>query len=126
MCQEYGKIGEKNARMYTMQVLRALEYLHSEGVVHGDLKGANVLVSQDGKEIKLCDMGNSLLLKAPSPGLVSDNAIQQQASSRSLQSVNSLVYASPAWMAPETHDSKIGKSSDIWSLGCLLVEMLTG
>jgi len=65
MCQEYGKIGEKNARMYTQQVLRALAYLHEQGVVHGDLKGANVLVSQDGKEIKLCDMGNSLLLKQP-------------------------------------------------------------
>lgn len=65
MCKEYGKIGEKNARMYTQQVLRALVYLHSRDIVHGDLKGANVLVSQDGKEIKLCDMGSSLLLKAP-------------------------------------------------------------
>ena len=65
MCKEYGKIGEKNARMYTMQALKALDYLHSQNVTHGDLKGANVLVSQDGKEIKLCDMGNSLTLKAP-------------------------------------------------------------
>ena len=69
MCTEYSRIGEKNARMYTQQILRALIYLHSQNVVHGDLKGANVLVSQDGKEIKLCDMGNSLLLKTPSQNL---------------------------------------------------------
>lgn len=63
MCNGYDKIGENNVRVYTQQVLKALVYLHSKNVTHGDLKGANVLVSQDGKEIKLCDMGNSLLLK---------------------------------------------------------------
>lgn len=45
MCKEYGRIGEKNARMYTQQVLQALDYLHSQNITHGDLKGANVLVS---------------------------------------------------------------------------------
>jgi len=34
--------------------------------------------------------------------------------------------SSPAWMAPETHKQKVSKKSDIWSLGCLVVEMLTG
>ena len=75
MCSEYGRIGEKNARMYTLQVVRALVYLHEHNVVHGDLKGANVLVSQDGKEIKLCDMGNSLLLKSPPQNLELSDSI---------------------------------------------------
>lgn len=96
MCQEYGRgLGEKNARMYTYQVLSALAYLHKNNFVHGDLKGGNVLCSQNGKEIKLCDMGNSCLLK-----------VSQQPGadlSASLNSVNSLVNSSPAWMAPETH-----------------------
>ena len=95
MCREYGSIGEKNARMYTQQVLRALVYLHKNNFVHGDLKGANVLVSQDGKEIKLCDMGNSMLLKQ------TQNTTDLSAS---LNSVSSLIYSSPAWMAPETHN----------------------
>jgi len=36
--------------------------LHSKDVVHGDLKGANVLLSKDGETVKLCDLGNSRLL----------------------------------------------------------------
>ena len=65
-------------------------------------------------------MGNSLLLK---------NDMQQfdpTASIRSLQSVQSMIASSPAWMAPETHSNKFGKKSDIWSVGCLVIEMLTG
>ena len=69
-------------------------------MTHGDLKGANVLVSQDGKEIKLCDMGNSLMLKPPS---AATPPVDLQASSASLFSVHSMIARSPAWMAPETH-----------------------
>ena len=59
---DYEKIGEGNARRYTRQVLKALEYLHRNNVIHGDLKGANLLVNKDGTEIKLCDLGNSLMI----------------------------------------------------------------
>ena len=76
--------------------------------MHGDLKGANVLLTNGGKVAKLCDLGNSLQLAG------------------SLTSVNSVVYGTLAWMAPEAQDSKIGKKSDIWSLGCFVIEMLTG
>ena len=121
MCTEYGRIGEKNARMYTQQVLRALVYLHNQNIIHGDLKGGNVLVSQDGKEIKLCDLGNSLQLKeTASSSQVDVESVQ------SMQSVISLIASSPAWMAPETHYQRVGKKSDVWSLGCLVVEMVTG
>ena len=42
--------------------LGALEYLHSKNIVHGDLKGANVLCKDNGEVAKLCDLGNSLQL----------------------------------------------------------------
>ena len=64
-------------------VLKALEYLHSKNIVHGDLKGANVLCKDNGEVAKLCDLGNSLQLQA------------------SLTSVNSIAYGTLAWMAPE-------------------------
>ena len=89
-------------------------------MVHGDLKGANVLVSSDGKEIKLCDMGNSLQLKTPT------QPVDLTESFASIQSVVSMTVSSPAWMAPETFMQKVGKKSDIWSLGCLDIEMVTG
>ena len=60
ICREYGRIGESIARPYIHQVLKALNYLHSNNVVHGDLKGANVLCSKDARDTKLCDLGNSL------------------------------------------------------------------
>ena len=43
-----------------------------------------------------------------------------------MQSISSFINGTLAWMAPETYVSKIGKKSDIWSLGCFLIEMLTG
>lgn len=52
-------IDEKVCRLYTHQILNALHYLHSRDIVHGDLKGANVLLSKDGEKVKLCDLGNA-------------------------------------------------------------------
>lgn len=43
--------------------MHALVYLHSKDVVHGDLKGANVLLTKNGEQIKLCDLGSSRLME---------------------------------------------------------------
>jgi serine/threonine protein kinase len=74
---------EKICRLYTCQILNALCYLHSRDIVHGDLKGANVLLSKDGEKVKLCDLGNARQLEA------------------SFSSVNTVVNGTLAWMAPE-------------------------
>jgi serine/threonine protein kinase len=84
--------------------------LHGKDVVHGDLKGGNVLLTNDHVTVKLCDLGNSRLLEHE----------------QSLLSLKSAINGTLAWMAPECQESKTGKKSDIWSLGCLVVEMLTG
>ena len=108
--RRYGFLGESICRVYTKQIVNALVYLHSKEVVHGDLKGGNVLLSKDGETVKLCDLGNSRLLEGES----------------SKQSINTVISGTLAWMAPESYESKSGKKSDVWSLGCLIVEMLTG
>lgn len=110
MCKNYGRIGESICRQYTYQVLKALLYLHSKDIIHGDLKGANVLLTKDGENIKLCDFGNARKFE-------NDN---------SWASISTVINGTLAWMAPEAHSSKIGKKSDVWSLGCLVIEMLTG
>jgi serine/threonine protein kinase len=61
-CKMYGRLGETICRAYTIQVLKGIAYLHSQNIIHGDLKGANVLLTNEGKEIKLCDLGNSRLV----------------------------------------------------------------
>ena len=85
LCRRYGYLGESICRQYTRQVLKALVYLHSKDVVHGDLKGANVLLSKDGETVKLCDLGNSRLLEGD----------------KSWQSMSTVLNGTLAWMAPE-------------------------
>lgn len=93
-------------------MLEGLTYLHGKGIIHRDLKCANVLVDNKGT-IKLSDFGAS-------KQLVEDNMTQTTGfGARSF-------VGSPYWIAPEViKRTGHGKPADIWSLGCCVVEMLT-
>ena len=108
--KQAGPLGEALCRNYIAQVLQATEYLHSLGVIHGDIKGSNILLCKDNNTVKLCDLGNSRILEH----------------NKSFTSVKTVLNGSLAWMAPEAIHSEQGKRSDVWSIGCVLVEMLTG
>ncbi|KAI6690864.1 hypothetical protein NL676_027692 [Syzygium grande] len=92
---------------YTRQILSGLKYLHDRNVVHRDIKCANILVDANGM-VKLADFG---LAKATK-----------------LNDVKSCK-GTAFWMAPEVVKAKnhgYGLPADIWSLGCTVLEMLTG
>ncbi|XP_019171587.1 PREDICTED: mitogen-activated protein kinase kinase kinase 1-like isoform X2 [Ipomoea nil] len=92
---------------YTKQILSGLHYLHLRDVVHRDIKCANILVDVNGS-VKLADFG---LAKATK-----------------LNDIKSCK-GTPFWMAPEVVNRKTngyGRAADIWSLGCTVLEMLTG
>jgi len=92
---------------YVKQMLEGLDYLHQQGVVHCDIKCANILVSRSGV-IKLTDFGVSRKLK-------NDEDFQNE------------VVGTPFWMAPEIIQLQgATTASDIWSLGCTIVELITG
>jgi len=95
---------------WMFQTALALQYLHSEDVVHGDLRGNNVLIDSD-NSVRLTDFGMSVY--------ASGSAGQQLSSAPS---------ASP-WMPPEMLDGRTygrqKKSADIWAFGCLCVELYT-
>ena len=92
---------------YIVQVLMGLHYLHQQGVIHRDIKGANILSTKEGN-IKLADFGVATKLT----------------DSRRSDSV----VGTPYWMAPEIIEMTGQQSSacDIWSVGCTVLELLTG
>ena len=108
-------LGETHAAMFIRQVVIGLRYLHRQGVVHSDIKGANILVTKD-KCVKLADFGLA------STKLGKDVGAVDEVSDNSLD-----IHGSPYWMAPEIV-TQTGKStaSDIWSVGCTVIELLTG
>jgi len=112
---EYGYFDEATIRYYTKQILTGLAYLHDQKIKHLDLKCSNILTNNDGI-VKLCDFGSSREFKKGS----SNN-------SSSFTSLKSQIVGSVQWMAPEVIIEKgSGSKSDIWSLGCTIVEMFNG
>jgi serine/threonine protein kinase len=103
----FGKLNERLVASYVVKILEGLHYLHSSDVVHCDLKAANILTTKNGN-VKLSDFGVSLNLRAM------EREIKD-------------VAGTPNWMAPEVIELKgASPKSDIWSLACTVVELLTG
>ncbi|KAG6388727.1 hypothetical protein SASPL_150159 [Salvia splendens] len=110
-------IDENWLRFYWQQILQAVNTIHEERIVHSDLKPANFLLVRG--SLKLIDFG---IAKA----IMSDTTNIQRDSQ-----VGTLSYMSPeAFMCNETDANgntiKCGRSSDIWSLGCILYQMVYG
>ncbi|KAF5387299.1 hypothetical protein D9757_005754 [Collybiopsis confluens] len=102
----FGKLNERLVASYVVRILEGLHYLHQSDVVHCDLKAANILTTKNGN-VKLSDFGVSLNLRA----------VEREKD----------VAGTPNWMAPEVIELKgASPKSDIWSLACTVIELLTG
>ncbi|CAB4445937.1 unnamed protein product [Rhizophagus irregularis] len=110
MLNNYGPLEETLVRSFNRQILQGLNYLHEQDIIHRDIKGANVLVDNKGG-IKISDFGISKKV---------EDQIMATVSRPSLQ-------GSVFWMAPEVvKQTSYTSKADIWSLGCLIIEMFTG
>ncbi|KAK6927109.1 Protein kinase domain [Dillenia turbinata] len=107
MASNGADVDESVFRAYTQCIVSALKYIHSKNIVHCDVKGKNVLVGATPGSAKLADFGSA---KQISDGNTSSSP-----------------RGSPLWMAPEVIRGEFqGKESDVWSLGCTVIEMVTG
>lgn len=105
IAKNFGRFPENLVGLYMSQVLHGLLYLHEQGVIHRDIKGANILTTKEGL-VKLADFG---------------------VASRTTGLSESSVVGTPYWMAPEVIElSGATTASDIWSLGCTVIELLEG
>jgi serine/threonine protein kinase len=90
---------------FTCQICNAMDHAHRQGVIHRDLRPANVLVGENDM-LKVADFGTSRFLEIAAHGTT--------------------VIGSPPYMAPEQFHGKAVFASDIYSLGVTMYQMLTG
>jgi len=103
LLRSQGALPTARVRAYLSQIVAALKYLQRCNIVHRDLKPPNILLKQD--QVKLSDFGLS----------------------RELSDLAATVCGSPLYMAPEIlFRQQYSSNSDLWSLGCVLYEMLHG
>lgn len=122
--QQFGPFPEALVGMFIHQVLQGLAYLHDQGVVHRDIKGANILTTKDGV-VKLADFGVAARLGDGSTG--GGGTCGEDRSGSDAAGEETQPAGTPYWMAPEVVELKtVTTASDIWSVGCLAVELLTG
>ncbi|KAG8454235.1 hypothetical protein GDO86_000757 [Hymenochirus boettgeri] len=95
-------------RKYLFQIIRGIGFCHNHNIIHRDIKPENILVSHSGI-VKLCDFGFARTLAGPGEDYTD--------------------YVATRWYrAPEllVGDIKYGKAVDVWAIGCVVTEMLTG
>ena len=100
-----GALEMTRALDFTCQICNAVDHAHRQGVLHRDLRPANIMVADNGL-VKVADFGTSRLLEAAAIGTT--------------------VIGSPPYMAPEQFHGRATLASDIYSLGVTMYQMMTG
>jgi Tol biopolymer transport system component len=118
-----GPIPLDEALPIAKQIAEALEAAHEQGIVHRDLKPANIKVKADGT-VKVLDFGLAKALD-PTPTGVTNLANSPTLTLQATQA--GIVLGTAAYMSPEqARGTAVDKRTDLWALGVVLYEMLTG
>uniref|UniRef100_A0A0N5BBM5 Protein kinase domain-containing protein n=1 Tax=Strongyloides papillosus TaxID=174720 RepID=A0A0N5BBM5_STREA len=109
LSSEKGRLNERCTQFLIHQILIALQYLHSQNVVHCDMKPENILLTSDSDfpQVKLCDFGFARIIGE--------------------RSFRRSVVGTPAYLAPEVLRNKgFNRSLDMWSVGVIVYVSLSG
>jgi serine/threonine protein kinase len=109
--QQLGKpIPWREAARLLLPVARALQYAHKQGIVHRDIKPSNILITESGEPM-LADFGIAKILESGEAATLTGTGIGM---------------GTPEYMAPEQWTGNVTAQSDIYSLGVVFYEMVTG
>ncbi|KAL7228574.1 hypothetical protein ACSBR2_007313 [Camellia fascicularis] len=112
-----GRLPEDEARFYAAEVVDALEYIHSMGLIHRDIKPENLLLSAEG-HIKIADFGSVKPMQDSQITVLPNAASDDKACT---------FVGTAAYVPPEVLNSSPATfGNDLWALGCTLYQMLSG
>ncbi|KAK6933482.1 PDK1-type, PH domain [Dillenia turbinata] len=112
-----GCLPEDEARFYAAEVVDALEYIHSMGLIHRDIKPENLLLTSDG-HIKIADFGSVKPMQDSQITVLPNAASDDKACT---------FVGTAAYVPPEVLNSSPATfGNDLWALGCTLYQMLSG
>jgi len=122
--KKIGSFDEQCTRFYCAQILDAVEYMHSCGILHRDLKPENLLL--DGNmHIKVTDFGTAKMLDGTDVGSSGGTVVVgggDDDNDRSASFVGTAEYVSPELLQNKT----ASKATDVWAFGCILYQLLVG
>jgi eukaryotic-like serine/threonine-protein kinase len=116
-----GALPIDDALRIARQMAEALEAAHQRGVIHRDLKPANIKIGSDG-HVKILDFGLAKIFEKAAPSL-------DAATSTAVlgETADGVILGTAAYMSPEqARGEPVDERTDIWALGCVIWEMLTG
>ena len=124
LVREQGRLAPEAAVGYILQAARGLRHGHKQGMVHRDVKPANLMVNDEGI-VKVADLG---LVKLPGSGSDPESVLASLAADDVELTGTGMAVGTPAFMAPEqaTSSSTVDGRADIYSLGCTLYTLVTG
>ncbi|MHA1651798.1 MAG: pectinesterase family protein [Candidatus Helarchaeota archaeon] len=110
LIRRHGPFTWGEARQILEQILSGLELIHAANIIHRDIKPQNILIRHDGT-VLVADFGISKSIRSSMTRISQDTSIS----------------GTPSYMAPEAiKGEKIGRATDIYAVGCIAYEMLTG
>jgi serine/threonine protein kinase len=124
-----GRMSPREALAIVPEICDALQFAHDQGIVHRDIKPENILLDRRGR-VKVADFGLAKIVASGnfSAGEAISTSVGEKTKADAGMTTEGKVLGTPAYMAPEqlTHPDQVDHRADIYALGVVLYQMLTG